>query len=112
MSKKKNKKFKKSPNLTRPQVTNSVKEITQSTATTQPTTETEAPRQEKVVKDEYDLSVLDEKYRPIRKDVFKLMIVLASLAIIFIAIYVTGTKTLVLDTVGSWVYKISGIQTQ
>lgn len=107
MAKKKNKKFKKSQPVVQEQPIavagkNDVTAISQNSA----------PEIKEKPKDDYDIDVLNAKYQPIRHDVFKLLIVLASLAVVFIAIYLVGAKTSILSTIGDWLYKVSNIQTQ
>ncbi|MFA6963341.1 MAG: hypothetical protein WC227_01315 [Patescibacteria group bacterium] len=55
---------------------------------------------------------LNAKYAHIRKDVNKLLIVIASLTIIFVGIYILGQKTDVLTNIGDWIYKIGNFQLQ
>ena len=61
-----------------------------------------------VEKDE--IAVLNEKYKFVRKDVRKLLFVLAILAVIFIAIYIVNVKVPFLNTIGNWLYKIGNFQ--
>jgi len=56
------------------------------------------------------IAELDEKYRPIHRDVNKLMVVLASLAIIFVGVYFLNDKTTIIANIGTWIYKIGNFQ--
>ncbi len=58
------------------------------------------------------MTELNAKYAHIRKDVNKLLIVIASLAIIFVGIYILGQKTAVLTNIGDWIYKACNFQLQ
>jgi hypothetical protein len=53
---------------------------------------------------------LNQKYAFVRKDVGKLLIVLGSLALLFVGFYFLGTETKILANVGDWIYKISNFQ--
>lgn len=57
-----------------------------------------------------EIVMLNEKYKFVRKDVKKLLIVLGILAIVLVAIYIINTKTPFLNTVGDWIYKIGNFQ--
>lgn len=56
-----------------------------------------------------ETAVLDEKYAFVRRDVRKLMIVLGSLVVLFIAIYFLNIKTEILVNLGNWVYRVTHI---
>ncbi len=56
-----------------------------------------------------EIALLNEKYAFVRHDVRKLMIVLTTLAIIFVATYFLNTKTTVLANLGNWVYRVTHI---
>ncbi|PIS07522.1 hypothetical protein COT78_03235 [Candidatus Berkelbacteria bacterium CG10_big_fil_rev_8_21_14_0_10_43_13] len=53
-----------------------------------------------------EIAILDERYTYVRRDVRKLMIVLAVLIVLFVATYFLNTKTTVLDNFGDWIYKV------
>jgi len=104
MSKKKNKKFKAHHHQpTYQPAVSPVAPSVQSTGNATVTTMPEAPVKEAPLD---EISVLNKKYAYVRRDVGKLLIVLTSLAILFVAIYFLGTKTDILTMVGNWIYKI------
>ncbi|HLC43640.1 MAG TPA: hypothetical protein VJK08_00720 [Patescibacteria group bacterium] len=53
-----------------------------------------------------EMAALDEKYAFVRRDVRKLMIVLGSLVVLFVAIYFVNTKTTILSNLGDWIYRV------
>jgi len=109
MGKKKNKKFKQSYHSTdsnsgaMAQPTS----ITMNNSSTASSTEKITPTESAKPDLETELTA---KYAYVRKDVLKLGIVIASLAIIFTGIYIIGQKTTVLANVGDWIYKIGNFQ--
>ncbi len=105
MSKKKNKKFKKSSTASQP----SISMPRESTPEKQPSTlqaHTQISNTTLKNNDPYAISILNEKYLHVRKDVNKLLIVLLILAIVLMGIYFIGLKTNILTVVGDWLYKI------
>lgn len=110
MSKKKNKKFKRTTSSTS-SINNTPKtEIIDSTKAT--ITETPVIQSQEKAAPKDEIEILNEKYKPIRKDIKKLGIVLASLIVLFVVIYIIDGKTGFLGHIGNWVYKITNIQTQ
>ncbi|MDO8443948.1 MAG: hypothetical protein Q7S80_00370 [bacterium] len=53
-----------------------------------------------------EIALLNEKYAFVRRDVRKLIIVLGSLVLLFVAIYFVNTRTTLLTNLGNWIYKI------
>lgn len=53
-----------------------------------------------------EIALLNEKYAFVHRDVRKLMIVLGSLVVLFIAIYFINTRTTILTNLGDWIYKV------
>jgi len=112
MSKKKNKKFfKKSSKASQPAVLNTRDNI----STGQPTVSGGKLAEPVVTEknnDPYAISILNERYLHVRKDVKKLLIVLGTLVIILIGTYFLGQKTTVLSSVGDWLYKLGNFSIQ
>ncbi len=105
---KKHNKFKKhggnKHNVVRPQA---VQPAMTGTATVSAPEQIQSTPVEPVAPEQLDeIALLDEKYAFIRRDVRKLMIVLGSLVILFIAIYFVNTKTEILANLGDWIYKV------
>lgn len=105
MSKKKNKKFKKSSAVIKPSVLNAQDNIVEKQSETQKNNITSSVTAEKN-NDPYAISILNERYIPVRRDVRKLLIVLSILAIILVGTYFVGLKTNILSAIGDWLYKI------
>lgn len=59
-----------------------------------------------------EIDELNEKYQPIRRDVKKLLFVLAILAVLFIGAFFLNKYTDYLTIIGNWVYKIGHFQVQ
>lgn len=112
MSKKKNKKFKKSGGAKTISSVQQAPVLTTNSDAKADNIESTPARDIITEKEKDEIELLNEKYLPIRKDVKKLLIVLAILAVLFVAIYFVGQKTTILTTIGDWLYKISNIQTQ
>ena len=110
MSKKKNKKFKRNKStLNADSADTSQKQALQSPAAeTSVITETTAPKLEKTEEDPYEL----HQYDHVRKDIRKILFLLAVITVLFIGASVINSKTSALTSIGDWLYKIANIQTQ
>lgn len=106
MSKKKNKKFKGHHHQPQHQsvVTANVTSSIQLESTDANATAPETAIVEEAPADE--ITLLNKKYAYVRRDVGKLLIVLSSLAILFVAVYFIGIKTNYLTESGNWIYKL------
>lgn len=112
MSKKKNKKFfKKSAKASQPDVSKTTNDVSvqQSTVSGERLAE---PFVTEKNNDPYAISILNERYLHVRKDVNKLLIVLGTLVIILIGTYFLGQKTTILSSVGDWLYKLGNFSIQ
>lgn len=108
MPKKKFKKFKKSQQpQVKPEVI--VNTITESGEVIMPAKKVVETKESKY---QEDLAHLNEKYLPIRKDVFKLLMVITILIILFISVYVISQKTTILGSFGDWIYRVCNFQIQ
>ncbi|MCX6808896.1 MAG: hypothetical protein NTW50_04535 [Candidatus Berkelbacteria bacterium] len=56
------------------------------------------------------MTELNQKYAYVRKDVRKLLFVLGTVVMLFVATYFLKAKTPLLTDLGNWVYKISNFQ--
>jgi len=110
MGKKKNKKFKLSHKPSISVAQSEQPEITGSISTDTLVTGRKVAAPNTVAADKN--TELDAKYTYVRKDVTKLLIVIASLAIIFVGIYILGQQTAILSNIGNWIYKIGNFQLQ
>jgi uncharacterized membrane protein len=112
MAKKKNKKFKSQSKVESKPVSlaakQSVSDADKSGLRASMNEERKNAEPELITKDE--LTLLNEKYSFVRKDVTKLLITLGVLAILFVGFYILGKTTGTLESVGSWIYKITNIQ--
>jgi hypothetical protein len=106
MGKKKNK-FKKQGPKVQP-VTQIERKLDQAIATETNTEDVKLETPAIVETDE--IAILNEKYKFVRRDVKKLLIVLGILAVILVGIYIINIKTPFLTTVGDWIYKIGNFQ--
>ena len=112
MGKKKNKKFRQS---VRPAA--QTETVRETVSTMEPENRTNTPVNTKKTSSDTpvkpDVMIeLNAKYAHIRKDVNKLLIVIASLAVIFVGICILGQKTSVLTNIGDWIYKVCNFQLQ
>ena len=115
MSKKKNKKFKKNRSVKpAPQETN-----TNAFVSSDPVASEEAvsgkTNDEKITESaspKADDPYSNSQYDHVKKDVKKILFIIAILGIIFIGIYLIGVKTSILSSFGDWIYRVANIQTQ
>lgn len=105
MSKKKNKKFKKTTVASH----STVSAVGENVSNMQ-TLSTEKNNQPVIAaekdNDPYAISILNKKYLHVRKDVKKLLITISILVICLIGAYILGAQTSVLSTIGDWLYKL------
>lgn len=109
MSKKKNKKFKKRHSI-QPAAAEHRIETVQLGVTQSVTNEPIMANGTEIVEKKSEIDTLNEKYQYVRRDVNKLLIILATLAILFVGIYFLGQKTSVLNNLGDWVHKVLNLQ--
>jgi hypothetical protein len=111
MSKKNKKKFKRNKFNQSPTSASSVQESMSDASesdVTAPATEATIKSEKPMADDPYS----NNEYDHVRKDVRKILFIISILALIFVAVWLIGTKTGVLTSFGDWIYKIANIQTQ
>lgn len=52
-----------------------------------------------------------DKYNHVKKDVVKILIIMAAIVLVIVAVYILNSKTTIFTSFGDWVYKILNIQT-
>ncbi len=114
MSKKNKKKFKRNKSHSAvalaPVAQETVNNTSESTDTaTADSTQTHATvkAEKSVIEDPYNT----DQYRHVQKDVKKILFIIFILALVFVAVWIIGSKTGALSSFGNWIYKIANIQT-
>lgn len=104
MSKKKNRKFKKSHSsqpIPTPAI--SVKTISATERSTEPTV---TPISVPTAIETNEIAILNEKYQYVRRDVKKLLLTILLLGVLFVGFYILGQKTSILTQFADWIHKV------